>query len=297
MEVDSASSTLVAGQALRMQKVDSFIAFLREVNELLQIEIDLSPANLLVTDMIQRLSAQLRSAYLPEEVQAVLGNEYIRRNERKLRDKLSEAEFQAELSDSRLFQHAGNSVLDRASRLPNWNVYIDLVGRELPVLRQIAGRSSHADKSPIVFVGSGPMPLSAIILHLFGDAEVVCLEMDGAAYEASCSLLERIGLGTKVKVALENGEAFDYSPYSRIFVASLVQNKTAVLEQITRTASDPLVAVRTAEGMKQIMYEAVDEAQLRKRGWRIVARTCPEQRLVINSTLFLDRRDSFAGMD
>jgi hypothetical protein len=88
---------------------------------------------------------------------------------------------------------------------------------------------------------------------------------------------------------LEHGAAFDYSPYSRIFVASLVQNKPAVLAQIARTASNPLVAVRTAEGMRQIMYEAIDESELSKQGWRILARTWPDAKLVINSTLFLER--------
>lgn len=288
MDVYSPGSIIHTGNESRMQMVDSFIAFIREANELLQKEVDLSPVNRLVTNMISRLSLQLRTSYLPEEVEAVLNNEYIRSNQRKLQDKLSEAEFLAELSDSRHMHESEGTVMDIVTRLPNWNIYKALVTGELSTLRRFIREDRQTEKSPIVFVGSGPMPLSAIILHLFGEVNVICLEMNAAAYEASRSLLEYLGLGTKVTVVLANGSEFDYCPYSQIFVASLVRNKLAVLEQISRTSPDPVVAVRTAEGMKQIMYESIDESQLNKQGWRIVGKTCPDENLVINSTLFLD---------
>lgn len=273
--------------------VEGFIAFIREANELLQEEMDLSPANQRVTDMISRLSQQLRSPYLAEDVQAVLSDEYIRMNGRQLQDKLSEAEFLTELGDSRSLNQFEGTALDIVSTLPSWNIYMALVSEELSVLRRFIRHDGRREKSPIVFVGSGPMPLSPIILHLFGDVEVICLEMDPVAYDASRYLLEGMGLETRVTVILKNGSEFDYSSYSHIFVASLVRNKLAVLEQISRTSHEPLVAVRTAEGMKQIMYEALDESQLNKQGWRIVGRTWPENNLVINSTLFLNRTISF----
>lgn len=272
----------------RVQMINSFIAFIREANELLQEETDLSPANQLVTNLISQLSLQLRYPYFPEEVQAVLSNEYVRMNQRKLQDKLSEAEFLVELSDSRDISSLEGTVLDIVTRLPNWNVYMALVSQELSTLRQFTPQDSQTEKSPIVFVGSGPLPLSPIILHLFGDVEVICVEMDAVAYEASSTLLEHMGLGDKVTVVLGNGSDFDYRSYSRIFVASLVRNKQAVLEQIRHTSPDSLVAVRTAEGMRQMMYEAIDESQLSQEGWNILGRTRPDQNLVINSTLFLD---------
>ncbi|NIK68154.1 MULTISPECIES: nicotianamine synthase family protein [unclassified Paenibacillus] len=290
MEVYSTGTAASASSLPRWQVVDDFIAFIREANELLQKEIDLSPANQLVTGVIGRIFTQLRSRYLPEEVQAVLSNEYIRKHQRQLQDKLSEAEFLTELSDSRQACKALAFGLDNLKNLPNWPVYIALVKQELDTLRRFTMPDSRLEQSPVVFVGSGPMPLSPIIFYLLGDVEVVCLEKDAVAYEASCSLLEHIGLGSKIKVVLENGAHYDYGSYKRIFVASLVRNKQAVLEQICRTASDPLVAMRTAEGMKQIMYEAIDEEVLASEGWHILGRTEPDEGLVINSTLFLKHR-------
>lgn len=278
MEVDS-----------RIHIVENLIAFIREANELLQEELDLSPVNQRVTNIIRRLSLELRSRYLPEEVQAVLSNEYIRIKLRNLQDKLSDAEFLAELGDSRRICMSEDSVMDMITRLPTWNIYMALVSEELSTLRRLIRQGGQRALSPIMFVGGGPMPLSPIIMHLLGNMQVVCLEIDSAAYDASCSLMERMGLRNKVAVLMEDGSKFDFSSYSRIFVASLVRNKQAVLEQISRTSPSPLVAVRTALGMKQIMYESIDESQLSEQGWRILARTRPEEDLVINSTLFLER--------
>lgn len=289
MDVYSNGSVVHKGSLSRMQLVEDFIAFIQEANELLQKEIDLSPVNQLVTSTIGRLFLQLRSGYSPEEIHAVLSNEYIQTNRRSLQDKLSEAEFLVELSDSRQVCQLSDSVLDNVEQLPNWNTYVALVGEELSTLHRITGQTRITDYSPYVFVGSGPLPLSPILLHLLSDVNVICLEMNPVAYEASCSLLKRMGLEDKVMVVNINGSDFDYSAYDRIFVASLVRNKQEVLEQISLTSKDPLVAVRTAEGMRQIMYEAIDESQLNKQGWRIQGRTCPDEKLVINSTLFLNR--------
>ncbi|WP_337102106.1 nicotianamine synthase family protein [Paenibacillus sp. YIM B09110] len=287
MDVYSNGSIIHTGTEPRVQMINSFITLIREANELLQEETDLSPANQLVTNLISQFSLQLRYPYYPEEVQAVLSNEYVRMNQRKLQDKLSEAEFLVELSDSRHISSLEGTVLDIVTRLPNWNIYMALVSQELSTLRQFTPQDSQREKSPIVFVGSGPLPLSPLILHLFGDVEVICVEMDAVAYEVSSTLIEHLGLRDKLTVVLGNGSEFDYSSYSRIFVASLVRNKQAVLEQIRHTSPDSLVAVRTAEGIRQMMYEAIDESKLSQEGWNILGRTRPDQNLVINSTLFL----------
>jgi len=291
MAASSTGSVIHTDNVPRIQLIDDFIAFIREVNELLQKETDLSPGNQLVSSTISHLMLRLRSHYVPEEVQSVLNNEYIRMNQQQLQDKLAEAEFLVELSDSRDIGQLEGAVLDSLTRLPNWNVYESLVSQELQMLHQLIGQGKEGFtyKSPIIFVGSGPLPISPIILNLFGDVEVICVEMDAAAYGASCFLLEYLGLESKVTVVLGNGSEFDYSSYDRIFVASLVRNKQEVLDQISRTSTNPLVAVRTAEGMRRIMYEAIDESQLSKQGWRILGRTSPKESLVINSTLFLER--------
>lgn len=289
MEDSSTGSLLDTSNVPSMQRVDNFITFIRGANELLQKETDISPANQLVSDVFNHLLLQLRSHFFPQEVQAILNNEYIQRNQQKLQDKLSEVEFLVELRDSHEICKLEGPVLDTVKSLPNWKSYFSLVSQELQMIRQYMRQNRNTEKLPIIFIGSGPMPISPIILHLLSDAEVICLEMNAVAYDASCYLLEHLGLGDKVTVVLKDGSEFDYRSCSPIFVASLVRNKQTVLETISRTSADPFVAVRTAEGMRRIMYEAIDESQLNNQGWRILGRTCPEEKLVVNSTLFLER--------
>lgn len=186
MKDSSTGSLLDTRNAPSMQRVDNFIAFIREANELLQKETDVSPANQLVSDVFNHLLLQLRSYFSPIEIQAILNNEYIQKNQQKLRAKLSEIEFLVELRDSHEICKLEGSVLDIVKSLPNWNSYFSLVSQELQYVLQ----DCNTEKSPIIFVGSGPMPISAIILHLLSDAEIISLEMNAVAYDASCYLLE-----------------------------------------------------------------------------------------------------------
>lgn len=289
--VNVTGSTRTRGGLTESSQARDFIAIVQETFESLKQESDLSPANQRVTSIIKQLSLRLRRTYINEDVQAVLANEYIRSNLNALREILSQAEFLAELHDSRAMLRSERSVMDLIRQLSYWNVYASLVGKELAMHRQLNLRLDECGNasSTFVFVGSGPLPLSSIVLHQYGGGEIICLEMNAEAYEASSLLIERAGLSSVVKVIKINGAEFDYSGYNRIFLASLVKNKPAVLKRIAQSSRHPLVAVRTAEGMRQVMYEAIDETQITDLGWRIQGRTMPEERLVINSTLFLAR--------
>ncbi|QNK60310.1 nicotianamine synthase family protein [Paenibacillus sp. PAMC21692] len=291
MDAQATETIMNTDSNLKENKIEALIRLFKETNERLQHEQDLSPDNAKVSEIIGRLMSRLRSRYLPEEITAVLGDDYIRSNQRKLQDKLSEAEFLAELNDARQLAHGDVSPLVKLAAMPIWRVYNALVGEELSFLSVLLDKHGKTEQAPIVFVGSGPLPLSPVMLHLFGKTEVVALEKDRGAFEVSRTLLKRMGLESKVIVKLMEGADFNYSAYDVIFVASLVRNKREVLEQISRTTPQALVAVRTAEGIRQIMYEAIDESLLYRLGWDIIGRTSPDGRQVINSTLFLGRNE------
>ncbi|MFB9328763.1 nicotianamine synthase family protein [Paenibacillus aurantiacus] len=291
MNLDSGPSAVhIASGGTRSPLAANFISIIREVYKGLAEESDLSPTNLAVTNLIDRLKTRLLHSYSPDEVQAVLSDPFVREVQPDLLAKLSVYESESERYYSRQFCQSEQSGLDAITRLPGWNIYQSLVTRELQLLRRFSWQGRL--ESPIVFVGSGPMPLSAILLHLYSDIDVIGLEVDDEAYAISRDLLDCLGLSDRVNVRLENGETFNYNAARTVFIASLVTNKVAVLEQIRRTCDDPLIAIRTAEGMRQLMYESVDEAQLTNRGWALLGRTTPQEQLVINSTLFIARQES-----
>ncbi len=278
-----------SGNSENPKKVGVLLRVIRETNELLQQSEDLTPDNLLVSSLMERLSLLLQLHWSAQEVQTVLQDAYMVKHRAMLQEKWARAEFELELADARRFYRCKEFHEERFQKLPYWPVYKSLVAAELAAHKPYLAFAGREKASPIVFVGSGPMPLSSILLHLCTGMEIICLDSDQTACESACSLLAQAGLSHGIKVVMEKGEAFDYSPYRIIFVASLVRDKRAVLSQINATSPDSLVAVRTAEGMRQIRYEAVDEAELINRGWRIVSRTRPESGLVINSTLILER--------
>ncbi|MHA7963921.1 nicotianamine synthase family protein [Paenibacillus sp. CAU 1782] len=284
------------GNSASSKKIAVLLDAIRETNELLQREEDLTPANKAVGTAIKRLSLLLQSDYSPHEVNAVLRDSYMVDHQALLREKLARAEFELELADSRHFSRSTDFLQQQFERLPYWGIYKSLVAAELAALSPYFDHAGHRAELPIVFVGSGPMPLTSIILHQCCGAEIICLDNDLAAYESSCFLLNQAGLSHSVKVALGKGEEFHYSPFSIIVVASMVRNKSAVLARIRETSRNPIVAIRTAEGMRQIRYEAIDEGALMEQGWEIVARTSPDPNLVINSTLILRRQNTVASV-
>lgn len=263
-----------------------FVDFVLDVHRLLRRAADLSPANPAVADMIARFRQRLRISYRREQVQAVLEDRSIRPIHRELLAVLSKVEGLEELYEAkRLLEKPGNGI-DLVASLPAWNVYVSLAGKEMQAFESIP-EAAASPSEPILFVGSGPLPLSAIVMRMNGRTNTTCLDLNPEACEVSKRLVRRLGLEESIVVLPEDGAKFDYRPYRRILVASLVTDKAAVLERIRSTNPKAVVGVRTAEGMRRLMYEAVDETRLSAEGWRIAARTTPQENLVMNSTIFL----------
>jgi hypothetical protein len=266
--------------------ISQFIGFVSEVHRLLRSASDLSPANPAVADMIARFRQRLKVSYRLEAVEAVLEDRRIRPIRRELLAMLSKVEGLEELYEAkRLIGETGNG-LDLLASLPSWSVYESLAGKEMQCFESIRD-SASSPSEPILFVGSGPLPLSAIVMRLNGRTNTTCLDLNPEACEVSERLVRRLGLEESIAVLPKDGAEFDYRPYRRILVASLVTDKAAVLERIRSTSPEAIVGVRTAEGMRRLMYEAVDETRLTDQGWRIAARTTPQENLVMNSTIFL----------
>lgn len=265
-------------------RIADLIALIIETYLVLSRETDLTYVNPIVKEYRSNLAKQIRLDYTPEEVQMVMSNKNIRDLHRSLLVKLSEFEYQMELFESRRLCSQPDAGLSALLQYEDWEKYDSLVGQEIEQLSRLLQPAEAG--TPIVFVGSGPLPLSAILIHILKREIVCCLDIDPDACEASTALLERIGLGNKVHVVNEDGAKFDYKSFQRVFIASLVPNKHKVLEQIRRTRPDALVAVRTVEGMRQLMYEALNEEAMEAKGGQLLARTSTMGSKVINSTLF-----------
>jgi hypothetical protein len=184
----------------------------------------------------------------------------------------------------------GETFCARASLAPAdladftyWDCYRNLVAAELGALP--AGLDLGKGES-IAFVGAGPLPLSAILMHLSAGARVTCIDRDPRACGLACELCRKAGL-TGVEIACAPGASYDYAPHPVVFVASLVPDKAEVMRCIRERCPHAVVALRSADGLCTLLYDPVDETELAAMGCGFLRRTGYNPQ-VINTTLFYE---------
>jgi hypothetical protein len=119
--------------------------------------------------------------------------------------------------------------------------------------------ASLCENSSIIFVGSGPMPISAMAYAKACSAKITALDCDPLAIRLSKKLIAELP-EYKNSVEIIEGDAttFDFAPYTHIGIAAMAHPKAQIFEQIARTAgSDVTVICRTANGMAEFVYEPV----------------------------------------
>jgi SAM-dependent methyltransferase len=154
-----------------------------------------------------------------------------------------------------------------------WN-YLRLARGEWQAVRT-AGRRPRA----LAFVGSGPLPLSALTLHrLAPEVEVTCIDRDPAAVALGRGVARSVGADVSgvggesgvggVRFVAAEAADLDYAPFDVVVVAALVgatvPGKGAVLDRIASSLRPGAVlAVRSvpADG-RRLLYPRVEVRDL-----------------------------------
>jgi Nicotianamine synthase protein len=163
-----------------------------------------------------------------------------------------------------------------------WDNYEKLVDIELNKLFEIVERKRL---SSIAFVGSGPLPLSTMLLHQQTGKPVVCLDINTEAYDAGKKLIEQYSLQHSLKYVLADGASFHYDGYNLVWIASLVPNKEEVVKRIYETNPNAIIAIRSVDGIYQLLYEPVDATVFQHAVCEEIGRTKANSS-IINSTIF-----------
>lgn len=175
-------------------------------------------------------------------VQHVLDDQRITSIQPALWRVLSDVECKAEASGARELLQRSSLSLHDVLAFRHGGDYEPLIARELRCLFEAAphlqGKSFRC-----TFIGSGPVPLSAILIHKHTTATVQCIDIDPVATELAASLLGRLGLSHAIVArcsltcdatilqCIENTEV--------VFVASLVQDKAQILRQLKAGVRPP----------------------------------------------------------
>ncbi|PUZ73546.1 hypothetical protein GQ55_2G482900 [Panicum hallii var. hallii] len=186
---------------------------------------------------------------------------------------------------------AFDNPLDHLALFPYFNNYILLSELEHGLLaRHVPGPAP----ARVAFLGSGPLPLSSLVLaarHLPAasfDNYDICGEANERArrlVRADAELGARMAFRTS-DVALVTREL---ASYDVVFLAALVgmaaEEKARVVEHLGRhMAPGGALVVRSAHGARGFLYPVVDPEEIRRGGFDVLAVHHPEGE-VINSVI------------
>jgi nicotianamine synthase len=167
-------------------------------------------------------------------------------------------------------------------------------------LHALAGAGHHPQVARrVCFIGGGPLPLSAMLLCRHLTAQVTVVDRDIEAVELSRRLVDRLVPAERISVVL--ADAASASDMARavagcdvVVVAALVgttrAQKRAALRAIgTSVEPGTHVVVRSADGLRSLLYPTVDVCDVRDAGLvpEILVHPFGE---VINSVLVARRR-------
>jgi hypothetical protein len=264
-------------------KKEDLVARVVRAHAVLGRETDLSPRNAVVNDALSALVRGILEGCPPDEVRDVLDDPGVSAVRSELIGRLAVAEGEMERCWGELFYTRGSLTPADFRDFIYWDCYRHLVGAELgnlpPDLEVGKGQS-------IAFVGAGPLPLSAIIMHLSTGTKVTCIDRDPRACRLACELCRKAGL-IGIDVACADGADYDFADSPVVFVASLVPEKAKVMQCIRERRPRACVALRSAEGLRTLLYDPVDETELAAMGCGFLGRTGYSPQ-AINTTLFYE---------
>lgn len=111
----------------------------------------------------------------------------------------------------------------------------------------------------VLFIGSGPLPLTAVLIHQQTGAHVTCIDCDPTAVARSSRLLSKLHLHDAVSVSCGYGEEVQAGRYDLVVIALLARPKAAILVNIAKALRlDGHVLCRTSTGLKTLLYEPTE---------------------------------------
>ncbi|KAI9486013.1 MAG: Nicotianamine synthase [Benjaminiella poitrasii] len=216
--------------------------------------------------------------YDTETVKTVLKDTYIASLIPNLRILASQGEYFLELTWAKEFVRQKQSKPE-LSQFIYYQNYVDLVQLELYALRSINARLKH-----LVFIGSGPLPLSSILMYqkLYSipldtndttPLTVHNIDRDQDSINISGTLLKRLGIDHGVQQHLM--DAIEYPGFCHsdvVILGALVgqdaQEKMLFLTNIGKQMKQgSIVMVRSSHSLRKLLYPSIEPYQVKLCGF------------------------------
>lgn len=150
------------------------------------------------------------------------------------------------------------------ARFPYYGNYERLTRMELHALRG----ASAAPVRRVLFVGSGPLPLTSILLAGRYGLSVDNVDQDAPACRLGASLAAGLGLAGSLEFVEADARSLgSVADYDAVFLAALVGLDEREKESVIRRVGEGMrpgasLVVRTAHRLKTLLYPRVDPASL-----------------------------------
>ncbi len=164
--------------------------------------------------------------------------------------------------------------------------YVDLTKLEFGALSLCHDHKIH---KKILFVGSGPLPLTGIILARDFNCQVTFLDNDKNSLEMSKVLCKKLKLNN-VNFVLADAIGFtDYDKYDTIFIAAMLASKTITKEKFISLLAKKIeqhthVLVRSAFHNRELLYKKLDIMKV--KGLKPILEVRPKNEIVNSFHVF-----------
>ncbi len=140
----------------------------------------------------------------------------------------------------------------------------------------------------ILFVGSGPLPLSSIMMAQKYGFSVDNLDVDKKACELASGIIERLNLSEKLKVIHKDIlDITDFSRYESVFIAALVgrdeAEKIRIIDHVAHYAEKGIhIVLRSVSDLGTLLYPEITAEHLKSID---VVKRCERPKGVINNII------------
>jgi precorrin-6B methylase 2 len=141
----------------------------------------------------------------------------------------------------RILQRCRHITVSQIGRGHFGGIYNSLVQNDLYAL---GIPQSKTPSTPIVFVGCGAIPLSALVLARDHDCRVVCIDHDVEAIDLAQRITAQLGFTSRIRFVCQDAESWKFSNVEHVIFASWVSRIHAIIESIRRDSPRFLIARR-----------------------------------------------------
>ena len=154
-------------------------------------------------------------------------------------------------------------------------------------------QAMHVEKGKrLAFLGSGPVPLTLILLNRFFNISSVGIDSDPETVEISRKIIGHLGLENEIEIVRGDDATLGELAWDVVLVAALAEPKARIFSQLRNILAHrgpAPVVFRTYTGMRAVLYKPVQPEDI--KGFKIVKAIQPTGR-VNNTTVFMQPREN-----